>query len=78
MPFVSGSLKNYIGDYGLLEGFKDILEGNFDPNQADNFVSHQSLDQASSQTEYKSFSKHMIRTLAYPHQVSAMDITEQY
>eukprot|EP00957_Ditylum_brightwellii_P021106 1590607-Ditylum_brightwellii.AAC.1 len=34
--FVSCPLKEYIGDYGLGSSAQDILDGNFDPNVANN------------------------------------------
>eukprot|EP00957_Ditylum_brightwellii_P026032 1968354-Ditylum_brightwellii.AAC.1 len=35
-PFANGLLKEYIGNYGLGHGAQDILDGNVDPNVADN------------------------------------------
>eukprot|EP00957_Ditylum_brightwellii_P170985 13016200-Ditylum_brightwellii.AAC.1 len=37
-PFVNGPLKEYIGNYCLGSGAQDILDGNFDPNVANNFL----------------------------------------
>eukprot|EP00957_Ditylum_brightwellii_P039267 2970804-Ditylum_brightwellii.AAC.1 len=31
-----GPLKDYIGDYGLGQGAKDVLDGNFDLNKSEN------------------------------------------
>eukprot|EP00957_Ditylum_brightwellii_P102930 7844760-Ditylum_brightwellii.AAC.1 len=31
-----GLIKDYIGEYGISQGEKDVIEGNFDPNVAAN------------------------------------------
>eukprot|EP00957_Ditylum_brightwellii_P100496 7660666-Ditylum_brightwellii.AAC.1 len=36
-PFAHGPLKEYISNYGLGSSAQDILDGNFDPNAANNF-----------------------------------------
>eukprot|EP00957_Ditylum_brightwellii_P097123 7396728-Ditylum_brightwellii.AAC.1 len=35
-PCATGLLRNYIGEYGLGAGAKDIINGNFDPNKSEN------------------------------------------
>eukprot|EP00957_Ditylum_brightwellii_P132015 10065763-Ditylum_brightwellii.AAC.1 len=32
-PFARGPLRDYIGEYGIGQGGKDIIDGNFDPNK---------------------------------------------
>eukprot|EP00957_Ditylum_brightwellii_P151332 11523534-Ditylum_brightwellii.AAC.1 len=32
-PFARGPLCDYIGEYGIGQGGKDIINGNFDPNK---------------------------------------------
>eukprot|EP00957_Ditylum_brightwellii_P148181 11282846-Ditylum_brightwellii.AAC.1 len=34
--FAQGLLKKYVGDYGLVKGATEIIEGNFDPNKSEN------------------------------------------
>eukprot|EP00957_Ditylum_brightwellii_P015445 1162676-Ditylum_brightwellii.AAC.1 len=35
-PCTTGLLREYIGEYGLRAGAKDIIDGNFDPNKSKN------------------------------------------
>eukprot|EP00957_Ditylum_brightwellii_P113549 8657896-Ditylum_brightwellii.AAC.1 len=35
-PFAHDLLKSYIGEYGIGQGVKDIINGNFDPNASVN------------------------------------------
>eukprot|EP00957_Ditylum_brightwellii_P058999 4473892-Ditylum_brightwellii.AAC.1 len=35
-PCTCGEVKQYLGDYGLGQGAQDIIEGNFNPNIAEN------------------------------------------
>eukprot|EP00957_Ditylum_brightwellii_P105659 8057534-Ditylum_brightwellii.AAC.1 len=37
-PFANGPLKEYSSNYGLGSGAQDILDGNFDPNVANNLL----------------------------------------
>eukprot|EP00957_Ditylum_brightwellii_P102321 7799795-Ditylum_brightwellii.AAC.2 len=63
--FVHGPLKNYIGEYGIGKGVKDIIHGKFDPNTSGNLPANSS----------NPFSEVKMKIQAPLHQEDIMDTT---